>query len=435
MKTTILTSVALAACVGTSVFATTTTKLKKDVITLSLTAQVQSSVSNDKSKANYGKWSTGPMYYKTASEKFSQKELLQAISYVMHDGNANYYGKKAQLVLVQGELSGFIKMSPRLANAEAENFEGYLTGEFFAPGADPSTALPNSTDSLFVGFPNGRHLAASESETFPVGHIQPWGQIYVQDPDNDICENVTFFFNITVQECYDCFYMNSFISTANFNLKTSSGKAADGPPCCSGTPSESDLLGNGKDQYYMTFSFDNTVSNPYLVRSSGVYVGYPGIANDVIPGDGLIPDAILEDDNIQSGIGSPQPYLARFTLNGIVTYNWNLKFVNSTDAYADFVGKATYPANGYGFIALYCALLNGTVNFSESIVNIDDCCTGEDWTDSWYGIGVNNVDDVDQDTPFNEQVSTSHHINSYSIQRNPDGTPLVPAISWPVWFE
>ena len=76
----------------------------------------------------------------------------------------------------------------------------------------------------FPALANGRHFDVNPDDTtdlftaWPVGHHQPWGQIFVQDTGKSpmVCDNVTFLFAITVQECYDCFYLNSFISDATF---------------------------------------------------------------------------------------------------------------------------------------------------------------------------------------------------------------------------
>jgi hypothetical protein len=132
--------------------------------------------------------------------------------------------------------------------------------------------------------------------------MQPWGQIFVHDPgaagatvDAPLCENVTFFFDLEVEECYDCFYMNSFISDANFTEKAGS---QNGPPCCS---SPGILLGKGTDKYYLSLSFDNTENNSYLnpalfTNEDGAidyfyeYVGYNGLVPTVGVADGTTPD-------------------------------------------------------------------------------------------------------------------------------------------------
>jgi hypothetical protein len=244
---------------------------------------------------------------------------------------------------------------------------------------------------------------------YPVGHMQPWGQIYVKDPGhkdssgNPLCENVTFFFNLQVQECYDCFYLSSFISDATFKNATAT---QSGPPCC--TP-PGYLLGKGTDKYYLTFSFDNTINNCYLnnsiawytnydsTSSSGFttysyyyypYVGFDGVYAHFLSGngnlDGLSPDALVYSDPIRSRLGLSSPYETRFTLNGIVTYAWTLTLVNSTDAAYDYVGTANYAANGYGFIGLICDLITGTATFSEKVVKDIGCCDDENWYDNTW---------------------------------------------------
>lgn len=440
MKTTILTSVALAACVSTQVFA----QVKEDVITFALTSQRQSSVSTS-TAANAGNWSQQPKFYKTSSTKVTQANVLQYIGLVLHN-NAKYYSSSAKLVMVQGELSGFFNITPDLGDA-FPNDNWPVDGYFWVNNPDSSTDLPNAANSSYVTLANGHHFEVNTiSGQFPVGHLQPWGQIFVKDAGKSpysaaspLCENVTYFFAMSVEECYDCFYMNSFISDATFKVTPG---AQSGPPCCGGSDS---MTGNGKDRYYLTLSFDNTLNNPYLNPASDTYVGVEGYGfNSIIPGDGIIPDSINEGefyrDPIRSFLGKPEDYVARFTLNGIVTYTWNLKFLNKNDAFADFIGTASYPCNGYGFIGLYCSLLNGTVTFTEKAVNTT-CCLDTPWydnneigsgaiggTEGWYGPGAEYFYDADTDsydtvygwlgtplgsyaTPMNVGASLTYHHN------------------------
>lgn len=415
MKTTIATAVALAACASTQLFAQTVQK--QDIITMSLIGAKQSSVSTSSSVANAGNWSSGPMYYKTTAIKVTDQDVIKYIGAVLWK-NASHYSSSAKLVLVQGELSGFFNITPELGQSTANlDSSGNPDGTFTSADGDASTALQNSSDSTTFQLANGRHWDVNPLVTteYPVGHLQPWGQIYVQD-SKTTDDNVTFFFAISVQECYDCFYLNSFISTATFKSSTT---APNGPPCCS---LSSVIVGTGKDAYYLTLSFDNTQNNPYLNPNivdgaagfASCYVGnHVGIANvngtpvvglgsTTIPGDGIVPDTIngagaqpaSYRDAIKSGIGSPSPYEARFTLNGVLTYTWKLAYVDKTDLSPDFLGTGSYVANGYGFIGLYCSLFNSaTVTFKESTVKAGTAVSGVDWADDWFGIGAEYVND------------------------------------------
>lgn len=461
---------------------------KEDTITFALTTQGQSSVSTS-TAVNAGNWSDLPTHYKTVTKKLTQTDILKAIAIVLH-GNAGWYSSKASLVLVQGELSGFLAMDLDLAHAYARHdnddiLDGYYGDDYTMFGIsdlDNRTDLPNATDTLFAQLPTGRHFEpvpenwydindvgydtpATFVGKFPTGHQQPWGQIFVKDPstrtiDGDTysatdpwCENVTFFFAITVQECYDCYYLNSFISDATFNFKGTASPV----PCCGGT---SVMLGKGVDRYYMTMSFDNTVNNPYLnsefwegiddsydleswyVDYDGIYPGYNSIFPDYIGLEGVYPDALPFFDPIKSGaLTAFEPYLMRFTLNGIMTYSWNLQFINSSDLWPDFVGSGDYPVNGYGYIALVCDLITGDVKFTEKIVKTACCLDDDYWYDYWYGPGyypIRHVDQEDSDyypdsewsdlwmdgvgygsdyynvdniTPFNTEASLSYHAN------------------------
>ena len=44
-------------------------------------------------------------------------------------------------------------------------------------------------------------------------------EVFVKDQDAMVADNVTFFFNFEVVECYDCFYLNSFITDTKFTFK------------------------------------------------------------------------------------------------------------------------------------------------------------------------------------------------------------------------
>lgn len=486
MKTTIATTVALAACVSTQLFAQ---NVKQDTITFALTIQGQASVSTSSTANNAGNFSTGPLYYKTTTAKFTQQNVLEAIAYVMHNHVATFYTSQATLELVQGELGGFWTISDNLAQSYAD-----YTYTNYPPANDPSKALPAPVigsfngdgtastnpytsyylDSVYFPYPQygyddgdnnydfadyiddgwnnnfvggsldnnyrnsvadnvdefaqldtGRHFLPvpwqsyadtcngcelgtgtpyADTGEYPVGHMQPWGQIYVKDPGhkdaagNPLCENVTFFFCLQVQECYDCFYLSSFITDSTFKRNNGS---ASGPPCCT---SPNYLTGKGTDHYYLTLAFDNTVNNEYLNPSINTnyvdnlerdvkvynydYVGFTGLIPDAGANDGLSPDILKYSDPIRSALDSSSPYEARFTLNGIVSYAWTLEFVNSSDAAPDYVGTATFAANGYGFIGLVCQLITGTATFSEKIVKDSGCCDDYNWYDNEYNDGT-----------------------------------------------
>ena len=407
----------MVACAGTQLFAQ---NAKEDIITFSLTEQGQTSVSTSPTALNAGNFSAPPQYYKTGTKKFATADLLHAIGYVLH-GTPAYYSSKANLVLVQGELGGFFNLSEDLADTRSTYADNYTP--------DSATGFASTTvdqGGTFAALDTGRHFQENPlTFAWPPGHHQPWGQIFVKDPGKTgfgrtdaLCEDVTFFFSIIVEECYDCFYLNSFITDAKFSFKSSN---SGGPPCCT-TPNN--LLGSGKDRYYMSLSFDDTRNNPYLNPVNLFYVGntdgpWPGILPADIknptpfPGDGITPDVIPYSDPIRSNLGSAGPYVMRFTLNGIVTYTWNLKFINNSDLFADFIGSASYSASGYGFIGLVCQLFTGTVGFAERSVKINTCCLDQPWYDSfWYPTGWNIFQDPWDDFSVNDPFGFESPINT-----------------------
>ena len=463
MRKTLITALVLGACVGTQAFAQST---KEDTITFALSVQGQSSVSTS-TAINAGYWSDIPTHYKTATKKLTQADIIKAIGYIMH-GSGGYYSTKASLMLVQGELSGFFNIDDDLANdndpidspyygsqADHDYYstpDGDILDGWFDTSAADSTSISWGMDT-YVRLATGRHFKAvpdldyfgdalNSDQTignYPPGHMQPWGQIYVKDPANShvsgtttanpVCENVTFFFNLTVQECYDCYYLNSFISDSTFTFKAGS---QSGNPCCT---SPTDLTGKGVDKYYLTLSFDNTENNHYLNDTwndrysdyNWFYTGNEGWYPDdayfhgnyagVTP-DGLSPDSVGYIDIIRSGIGIPFAYEMRFTLNGIFTYTWTLKFINSGDASMDFVGVGKYDANGYGFIALDCSLITGTATFTEKVVKDIGCCDDIPWysnesgNDGWYGPGDRYAYSdgyYDGESPFNPPTALTFH--------------------------
>jgi len=393
-----------------------------------LSGTEQISVS-DTTANNAGTFSAGPKYYKTGATKLTDLNIIQDIGYTVH-GDANYFAHSRivpHLVLVQGELSGFFNLTPDLGgSASSAVFEAPetdvdgLTGIFDTADTDADTTLANSLDSTFVVLDSGRHMTNNPiTGLFPVGNNEPWGQIFVQyyDSAGDLtCENVTYFFAFQVSECFDCFYMNSFVSTATFTTKT--GQQV-GPPCCSVA---SALVGKGVDKYYLTLSFDDTINNPYLDDDSSCWAGVDGLSAATIPGDGIEPDTIPYSDLIISHLGTTAPYVARFTMNGIMTYTWTLAYLNKTDIAPDFLGTGSYAGTGYGFIGLICNLYTGTATFAEKMVAPATCC--EDayaWYDWWYGIGAEYIDTDggpetlyyfgNYPTPVNGATSLTYHEN------------------------
>ena len=101
----------------------------------------------------------------------------------------------------------------------------------------------------------------------------------------------------------------------------------------------------------------------------------------------------------------------RFTIGGIVTYSWTIKLLNSTDSVPDFVGSATYPAYGYGYIAKTCSLLTGTASFAEKSVKATTCCLDQPWYESWYGVGYGY--NYGGDSEVNIETALSYHYVPY----------------------
>jgi hypothetical protein len=315
MNKTLIAALIVSAGLGSQAFAQ---KIKQGTITLSLTRQYQLSTNLTVSGGEPTKWQA-----KTKTAKVTQASVLSAIGVVIKHG----FSSKAQLVLVDGELSGY--------------FGG------------------SETDSL-VQLPEGQN-------SYPApGLFQPLGQIFAKD--GTYCTNVTAFFRIKVQECYDCFYLNSFVTDSTFQRK-----ASDAPPCCSPAFTAS---GSGTDKYYVTLSFDNTVNNSMLVRKELVAAAGDVPAHLVEVPIGLDPhdNGITPDDD--TGYAAFDTAVCRFSLNGIVTYKWSFKPLASGQDTV-FIGTASCPATGYGFIAKTCCLLTGSWSIAEKALDASSCCFTE----------------------------------------------------------
>jgi hypothetical protein len=440
MKTTIAIAAALVAGASTQSFAAATAPVSSKVgtITFSLTAVGQTNISTSNTQLDAGDWTDSPFHYRTLTTKLTQKEIIKYISMVLY-GKPTGFTANAKLILVQGELSGFFNITPDLQSATPPLATGsnYLSsGPWTTLDPDVSTVLANAANSTYLDLPNGRHFqtepsADGTSTSYPPGHFQPWGQIFVQDGTKEV--NVTPFFQFKVHECYDCFYLNSFVSDATFQYQTSGGSSGkiNGPPCCYTPPVPPNhvIIGHGVDRYYLNIGFDNTINNPYLdPNDAAQYLGITGISTFGTTGggvsfDGITPDALRYTNTIASHIiSAPSPWEARFTLNGVLTYNWQLKILNKTDSYPDFLGGANYTATGYGFIALVCQVINGSAAISE--MNTANGFANTPWYNDWYG--YNDQGDAQVlEVPYNVPASLTEHYSvlTYSTDLSNEITP------------
>ena len=108
-------------------------------------------------------------------------------------------------------------------------------------------------------------------------------------------------------------------------------------------------------------------------------------------------------------------------MNGILTYTWNLALVDKSDSSPDFLGTGKYVASGYGFIQLYCSLLNATVTFTEKAVKASttvDELTGDAWFDSWYGVGAEYMTALDMATFNLNGFDTAYDMGFYMVPVN-----------------
>jgi hypothetical protein len=398
MRKTLITALVLGACVGTQAFAAAPAafQTKEGVINFALTRQYQY-------QPNTNVFIPAPLVYSTKSAKITSANVIQAISMVLY-GTPGHFSSKAVLILGKGGEWHGQSLDNWDHNPELTGFFGTFSPDNWEFSADlnGNVALDNGRNHHlnYVSYDiNGDPIGDAVAQ--PTGLSQPWGQIWIKDigqtdpvTGSFLCVNVTYFFTLKVQECYDCLYMNSFISDAKFKAGTQNG-----PPCCSPTFTQS---GTGTDKYYLTLNFDNTVNNPhlnwyaysenntewsndwYVDLYSGDFPNYDGGLFET--DDGVTPDALEPGGR---DFHSYDQYTMRFTLNGILTYKWTLKNLNKTDTWPDFIGSASYPATGYGYVAKVCAMIDGTVTIAERLVADSDCCSvlsdGYDLSRGLYG--------------------------------------------------
>jgi hypothetical protein len=383
MRKTLITALVLGACVGTQAFAAPAPaafQVKQGVINFALTRQYQV-------QPNTNIFIPAPLVYSTKTAKVATLNVIQAISEVLY-GTPNHFSSKAVLILGKGAEWHGESLDNWDHNPELSGFFGTFSplNWMFDAAQNGNVALDNGRNhhlndaAMYYANVTNKWVAA------PTGLSEPWGQIWVEDTGLidpvtglTLCVNVTYFFDLQVQECYDCLYMNSFISDAKFKPGQ-----VNGPPCCSPTFTQG---GSGVDKYYLTLIFDNTENNPHLdwyqyyYYTNDYYVNLDTSDSFAFPNynggltemdDGVHPDGL---DPLGTDFHPYDVYTMRFTLNGILTYSWTLKQLNKLDQWPDFFGSATYPATGYGYIAKTCCLVNGTVTIAERLVADSDCCS------------------------------------------------------------
>ena len=240
MKKTLITAAALAACAGTQLFAQK--MAKQDTITFALTGQYQNSVSTSTSpeRRHLGCSCRDTIRQPRAR---SRRQTLSRPSLSFCTGTQAFTVLKPSWCWCRENCPASLTSTDELAAVGDRNDTARRRRIQSDIDDLVRATLPVAPGGTVPALATGRHFLPSPTAVgavtgeWPPGHHQPWGQIFVQDPgkagfsaSNPLCENVTFFFAITVEECYDCFYLNSFISDATFKFKSGN---QSGPPCCS----------------------------------------------------------------------------------------------------------------------------------------------------------------------------------------------------------
>jgi len=268
------------------------------------------------------------MVWKTKKDKITEKTIISALGAVL----GHNFTSKAQLTVEEGILGGF-------QNVDSED------------GFPPGITYPQFT-SAAGGARVGVNQVDAGDGPIP-GKYQPLGWIFVRDivAGVYVFVDVTPFFNVSVHECYDCFYLNSFVTDTTFKF----GQVT-GPPCCG---SSSVTSGKGTDKYYMCFEFDNTVANPRVATGDtfGLYSAGGEWLRDLEATmldpaeDGITPNQAPIYQRFDQSV-------LRFRVCGIMTYKWTLKE-------SQFIGAATLPSYGYGFVKKVCSMIDGKITVAE----------------------------------------------------------------------
>ena len=320
----ILTAVLIVA--GLGVQGASVVKVKEGTLNFGLTRQYE-----NKSNSTYTATSQSKQW-STATAKITSATVVKAIGITM----GKTFTSNAKLVVEDGSWGGFV------ADVTGTNY-------IFPPSPGTNTGVTAA----------GKH--------------QPYAYIFLKDGTN--CINVSRFFTFKVQECYDCFYLNSFVTDSKFSrtqtTTVTSEKNPVLPPCCNTIPGTSvtntsigKIGGSGVDKYYFTLTFDNTINNANITNVAGITPLNPA-------DDGVTPDMVpVANADVNKDLN-----VLRFTLNGILTYSWTLVTLNSTDGGNTQIGSVSFNANGYGFITKTCNLVSGTVSVSEVAAASTSCCS------------------------------------------------------------
>lgn len=299
-------------------------------------------------------FTSAKMVWWTKKDKITEKSIIQAIGHVL----GHTFSSKAQLIMEEGLLGGF-------QNPWSDDYS-YPHGLTFP-----------RFNYVMGSAAQGVNQVDEGDDEIP-GKFQPLGWIFIRDVAASLYTfvDVTPFFNVSVHECYDCFYLNSFITDTTLKFGE-----VQGPPCCG---DDSITSGKGTDKYYMCFEFDNTYMNPRvedndefgLYSQGGEWIRDLEATTIKTLEDGITPNSPAYIDRTMDTKS------LRFRVCGIMTYKWALKE-------SQFVGTGTLPASGYGFIKKVCSMLDGKVTVSEYIAGTKSKTPAPsdafetDWYDMW----------------------------------------------------
>jgi hypothetical protein len=331
MKSTLLVTLAISACIGNQVlWASATRKIGTLSFALTDTYQyrvyqngVQTETTVDDLVACLGN-----VKYETKSEKIDNKRILGAITKAL----GCTFTTKDQLVVV--------------------NYDNYIPAPPYPPYlVDPASETfngPRDTAGYLIAametWPNERQIdwVEYDLDNAPgdVGSNRwPKAMVFVSDPSNAtaacMCKDVSPFFSFEEAYCYFCYDTVDRVTAGN--LTTGSSTTGD---ICIGTETSCGTKGSGTTKWYMTIKFNNTAKNIWFDQFYGFESPVSGVAGD---------------DNVSAALW--------FTVGGVVNYPW--KYTTKDNVYTVFGTMTMSQATGYGQNP-YCGVLNGSVKITET---------------------------------------------------------------------
>jgi len=275
--------------------------------------------------------------YTSAKQKVDTKRVIGAIG----DAYGEVFTTKAKLTLWYYENE--IKAPP---------YPPYLIAPYYN---GPRDGMTDAIIDPMLIWPNEAQIDWVEYDTTGEGTIVNWPKawVYISDVNNadpDLrCVDVTPFFSIEESYCYFCWDTVDRVTDGSITLGTTTGG-----DICIGATTTCGTKGSGTTRFYLSVKFNNTINNIWL---SEYYTDIPVIIPE--------PDRL----NVAN--------VLIFTVNGIVSYKWSYKALDSGAGVVPFGTMTMSQAGGYGAIP-WCGHFSGSLKITEVSILSDNApeCLG-----------------------------------------------------------